>query len=73
MTPWIAPLVVFVLAVGFELFCLAAVLRAPTVRRLPRWGWAAVCVLCNPLGGLAFLTIGWPRQRDPHGATDTAT
>jgi hypothetical protein len=50
-----APLVV--LAVVFVGYCLFDVFRSD-VRYLPRWAWAAVCVLSVPMGGIVYLLIG---------------
>ena len=38
------------------------VVEAPAVRHLPRWPWGVPCVCCNPLGGIAFLVLGWQRR-----------
>jgi hypothetical protein len=55
--PW---LLVSVLpaAAGFAAFCLADLARADQVRYLPKWGWAIVCLIQIPLGGIMYLAIG---------------
>jgi hypothetical protein len=36
-------------------------IRRNNVRYLPKWGWALLCVLSVPLGGIIYLLAG----RDP--------
>jgi hypothetical protein len=61
------PLVpISVAAAGFVAFCLTDLARAGEVRYLPKWGWALVCFISIPLGGLIYLSIG--RVRGPHRA-----
>ncbi len=54
------PLMPFVLAagVGFVIFCLSDLARADRVRYLPKWGWAIVCLVQVPLGGIMYLSAG---------------
>ena len=53
---------VIVLAVGFavawEVFCLYSLARADRVRYLPKWGWAVVCLVTIPWGGIIYLIVG---------------
>ncbi len=49
---------IIVLVVAFEVFCLIDVARAGEVRYLPRWGWAIICVISIPLGGVIYLVLG---------------
>jgi uncharacterized membrane protein YoaK (UPF0700 family) len=63
---WKAILPVIILAVLFDIYCLADVIRAESVRRLPKGVWALVIVLISaPWGGLAYLFLG--RDRHHHG------
>jgi hypothetical protein len=63
---WMALLPIIILAVLFDVYCLVDVVRAPSVRRLPKGVWAAVIVLISaPWGGLAYLFLGRDRR---HGA-----
>ena len=55
----LVPLVV--VAVGFVVFCLVDVWRAASVRYLPRWVWAIICVISVPLGGIVYLVVGRER------------
>ncbi len=48
----------FALAVGWELLCLAEVIRADRVRFLPRWVWAVACLFMIPVGGILYLLVG---------------
>jgi uncharacterized membrane protein YoaK (UPF0700 family) len=60
---WKALLPVIILAVLFDVYCLIDVIRAGSVRRLPKVVWALVIVLISaPWGGLAYLFLG----RDRH-------
>jgi len=52
----LAPLIV--LAVALAVYALVDLARAPSVRYLPKWAWALICVLSLPLGPLAYLTLG---------------
>ena len=54
----VAPLAL--LAVGFVVFCWVDLSRTETVRWLPRWGWAIVCAITVPAGGIVYLL--WGRQ-----------
>jgi hypothetical protein len=51
-----------VLVVAWDTFCLRDLVRADpaTVRRLPKWGWAAICLLTCPWGGLLYMIAGKP-------------
>jgi hypothetical protein len=58
----LVPLVpIAVVAIGFEVFCLVDVARTEAVRYLPRWAWAAVCLISIPVGGIAYLVFGRER------------
>ncbi|HSZ41406.1 MAG TPA: PLDc N-terminal domain-containing protein [Trebonia sp.] len=46
------------LAVPFAAYCLADIARAESVRGLPKWAWAIICVIQVPGGGIAYLTFG---------------
>ncbi len=55
--PWAALVPVFVVALGFVIYCLVDLTRSE-VRHLPKWAWAIICVISVPMGGLAYLLIG---------------
>ena len=61
----------FALVVGWEVFCLADLARADKVRFLPKWGWAAACLIQIPLGGVLYLLLGrvWGAMRLAERAT----
>jgi Phospholipase_D-nuclease N-terminal len=59
---------VFTAAAGFVAFCLADLSGAAEVRHLPKWGWALVCLLWIPLGGITYLTFGRTRRAQPTAA-----
>lgn len=46
------------LAGGFAAFCLADIARSQSVRYLPKWAWALVCVAQIPSGGIIYLSVG---------------
>jgi hypothetical protein len=50
---------------AWEYFLLTDLARAGRVRFLPRWAWAAACLIAIPLGGILYLLAGrvWPRHR----------
>ncbi|HUR49215.1 MAG TPA: PLDc N-terminal domain-containing protein [Acidimicrobiales bacterium] len=52
----IVPIVV--VALGFATYCIVDVIRAPSVKHLPKWGWIVACLVSIPLGGIVYLTIG---------------
>jgi Phospholipase_D-nuclease N-terminal len=60
---FLALLPVLVVALGLDVYCLVSLVRAPSVRYLPKAVWALiiVCVSC-PLGALLYLFLG--RQRN---------
>lgn len=51
----IAPIAL--LAVAFLAYCLYD-LRRSSVRYLPKWAWAVICVCSIPIGGILYLTLG---------------
>ena len=52
---------VVVLAVAWEVFCLRDLARTDRVRYLPKWGWAIVCLISIPWGGLVYVILGRDR------------
>ena len=52
------------LVVGWEVFCLADLVRGRPVRFLPKWAWAVACLIQIPLGGVVYLLLGrvWGRN-----------
>jgi hypothetical protein len=54
----LVPILLLVLAVGFEVFCLVDLARAEEVRYLPKWGWLIVTLVSIPLGGIIYLVLG---------------
>jgi membrane-associated protease RseP (regulator of RpoE activity) len=54
----------FVLLGGLIVYCLVDLIRAPSVRYLPKLVWALIIVVVSaPLGALAYLVFG----KDRHG------
>lgn len=47
-------------AIAWDIFCLRDLIRADPagVRYLPKWGWAAVCLISCPWGGLLYMFVG---------------
>ena len=54
------PVVILILVLGliFVLFCLFDLFRQPAVKYLPRWLWAAICIVSVPLGGIIYFAVG---------------
>ena len=61
--PWAALAPVIAAAVAFVGYCWYDISRNE-VRYLPKWAWAAVCLLSVPLGGILYFLVG----RDPGGS-----
>ncbi len=56
--PWAALVPLAVVGLCFDAYCLVDMVRHPGVRRLPRWAWAVLTLVSNPLGGIAYLLLG---------------
>jgi hypothetical protein len=50
--------IAIVVVVRFEIFCLRDIAHARQTRYLTRAGWAAVCVVAIPVGGIVYLCCG---------------
>lgn len=60
-----APLLPFlILGVAFFVFCLIDLVRAAVMRYLPKWAWAAICLVLMPLGGIVYLSVGKTPRHD---------
>jgi Phospholipase_D-nuclease N-terminal len=67
----LALLPVLVLLLGLIVYALADLLRAPSVRFLPKPLWAVVILLVSaPFGALAYLVIGRNRDGEVNRTTD---
>ena len=55
--PWAALVPVFVLGLGFVIYCLVDLARSP-VKYLPKWAWALICFFSVPIGGIVYLVVG---------------
>jgi hypothetical protein len=51
-------IVVLVLGASWDGLCLRDLAHADQVRYLPKWGWAVVCLISCPLGGLLYIILG---------------
>lgn len=69
----LAPLLV--LAAGLMIYCLVDLIRAPSVRFLPKPVWALIIVLGSvPVGAIAYLILGKDRNgRDLAGPAGPGT
>jgi hypothetical protein len=54
----LAPIVVLLAAIGFEVLCLVDLAKAEEVRYLPKWGWLIVSLISIPVGGIIYLSVG---------------
>jgi len=53
---------ILILAVAFDVYCLRDLIRASSVRHLPKAAWAIVILLVSaPWGGLLYLFLGRDR------------
>ena len=52
----LAPIVVVGLA--FAAYCVVDVVRSPATLYLPKWAWAALCLVSIPLGGIIYMLVG---------------
>lgn len=48
---------IVVLALGFIVFCLVDIARHD-VKYIPKWGWALICCVSVPMGGIVYLLLG---------------
>ena len=61
---WLALVPLFVLLGALIVYCLVDLIRAPSVRYLPKPVWALIVLLVSaPFGALAYLVFG----KDRHG------
>lgn len=59
-----ALLPLLVLVLGFEIYCLIDLVRAPSVKQLPKIAWAFIIVLGSaPIGAILYLLVGRDRTR----------
>jgi Ni/Fe-hydrogenase subunit HybB-like protein len=58
MNPALVPVLVLILALGFDAFCLVDLARANEVRYLPKLGWGLLICFLTPFGGIAYLNAG---------------
>jgi hypothetical protein len=68
--PW-PLLLIAVLGIAFDAFCLMDLARAAEVRYLRKRTWALICLIQIPLGGILYLSIGriGPARPVPPGDT----
>lgn len=59
--PWAALAPLILLAVGFVAWVLVDIIRADSVRYLPKWAWAVLSAISIPLGGIVYLLFGRER------------
>jgi hypothetical protein len=55
--PWAAVAPILVLSLGFLVYCWVDIARH-SVKYLPKWLWAIICVVSIPLGGIVYLILG---------------
>ena len=42
--------------------CFYSLLKSAKVKHLPKWGWALICIISIPLGGIVYFTLGMDRH-----------
>jgi hypothetical protein len=55
--PWAALGPILVVVLGFLTFCWVDIARH-SVKYLPKWAWAVICLVSIPLGGIVYLIVG---------------
>jgi hypothetical protein len=64
-----ALLPLLLLVVGFVVYCLVDLIRAPRAQHLPKPVWALLIAVCSPpFGAIAYLVFGkdrYDRQHEP--------
>jgi len=50
------------IALAFVAYCLRDLSNTSEVRWMPKWGWAILCVISIPVGGLIYLTLAKPNE-----------
>ncbi|MGO8683949.1 MAG: hypothetical protein ACLQUT_05150 [Thermoleophilia bacterium] len=55
------PVLVFVVALGFDVYCLKNLARAEVVLYFPPRIWTYIIIFFTPFGGIAYLMLGRPR------------
>jgi hypothetical protein len=58
MNPALAPILLVLASIGFEIFCLVDLANAEEVRYLTKEWWLIVTLISIPLGGIIYLSIG---------------
>lgn len=56
--PFVALAPVVAIGVAFVVYCLVDLVRAPSVKYLPKWVWALICIASVPIGGIVYLLVG---------------
>ena len=51
-------IVLALLIIAWDAFCLYDLARAGRVRYLPKWAWAIICLIAFPWGGIAYVIFG---------------
>jgi hypothetical protein len=52
---------ILIISVGFVVWVIIDIVRADSVRHLPKWAWIVISLLSIPLGGIVYVLLGRDR------------
>jgi hypothetical protein len=52
---------ILIISVGFVVWVIIDIVRAESVRHLPKWAWIVISLLSIPLGGIVYVLLGRDR------------
>lgn len=52
---------ILIVAIGFVVWVIIDIVRADSVRYLPKWAWIVISCISIPLGGIVYVLLGRDR------------